>query len=153
MNNNEHRDSDNKILISSSSDTWPEFGSMTFMVILVLIIGGISILFPIMSVKLHILINSVQVLTFNTPLPPFISFVYNCQSDTQEMIHHHGLDSHLLEDKWCWHLLLISFFRLYCNWLLFPIPFCPTNLPYTLPCYPSNSFLLFLLLIFTCVYS
>lgn len=101
MNNNEHRDSDNKILISSSSDTWPEFGSMTFMVILFLIIGGIPILFPIMSVKLHILISSVQVLTFKTPFPPFISFVYNCQSDTQEMIHHHGLDSHLLEDKWC----------------------------------------------------
>ena len=96
---NTERDSGNKILISSPLDTWPEFGSMAFMVILFLIIGGISILFPIMSVKLYILINSVQVLTFNTPLPPFIVFVYNCQPNTQEMIHHHGLDLHL-EDKW-----------------------------------------------------
>lgn len=96
---NTKRDSHNKILISSPSDTWPEFESMAFMIILFLIIGGISILFPIMSVKLHILISSVQVLTFNTPLPPFIVFIYNCQPDTQEMIHHHGLDLHLLEDK------------------------------------------------------
>lgn len=93
-----------KTLLSVYLTIYSEAEFLGRMVILLLILGGVIILFSIAALWFYIPINSTQDSNFSTFLPVLAFFFFfdsNCPVGC-EVITHCGFVLHFPNDKWCW---------------------------------------------------